>query len=265
MTLKVFIGVDDREEIAFRVCKFSIERRASEPVDVIPLRLQNLRHQGYYWRTWHVDGDSGVRVDDIDNRPFSTDFTYSRFLVPALAGYQGTALFCDCDFLFLDDVAKLFNDYPMGADTALACVKHNYEAVDNVKMDGQIQQNYPRKNWSSFILWNAGHPKNKVITPAVVNTSPGSFLHQFQWLEDEEIGEIEKSWNYLINVYTDHTARAAHFTSGGPWLPQYTPDNTEYAKEWMNEYCLYLHSIETRPTLWPSVNKEVKKIDTRNI
>ena len=107
-------------------------------------------------------------------------------------------------------------------------------------MQGQAQTVYPRKNWSSFILWNCGHPANRLLQPSVVNTSPGSFLHQFQWLGDHEIGEVPKEWNHLAG-YDDHRPAsdlsAIHYTSGGPWFERYL--HCQYAAEWNHELSEY--------------------------
>ncbi|KAG2654631.1 hypothetical protein PVAP13_1NG509000 [Panicum virgatum] len=172
---RVFVGYDSREDIAYRVCRRSLLRRSSIPVDVIPIVQQELREAGLYWR------ERGPTE--------STEFSFTRFLTPHLAGYRGWALFVDCDFLFVADVAELARL----ADPryAVLCVHHDYTPRESTKMDGAVQTAYPRKNWSSMVLFNCGHPKNRAaLTPEAVSTQTGAYLHRFMWLDDGEVGEI---------------------------------------------------------------------------
>ena len=165
----VYVGFDPGEAIAYDVCRHSILSRTREAVDVIPLVQRELRERKLYWRT----GDPLA----------STEFTYTRFLVPALAGYKGWALYCDCDFLWLADIKDLI---ALADDRfAAMCVHHDHRPTEAMKMDGRVQTLYPRKNWSSLILYNCGHPSNAVLTPELVNRETGSFLHRFAWLKDE--------------------------------------------------------------------------------
>ena len=216
--LRVFIGWDSREEIAYEVCRKSILRHASIPVDIQPIKQSELRERGLYTREF----------DPLS----STEFSFTRFLTPYLAGYDGWAVFMDCDFLLRGDIAGLM-DY---ADGAKACfvVQHDYRPFEKVKMDGQAQHQYPRKNWSSFMFMNCSHPEVKALTPEVVNRESGMFLHRFQWLKDESIGSLPIAWNYLEGWYTrDHCPNpiAVHFTRGGPWFRDYM--EVEYAREWL--------------------------------
>ncbi len=179
--LRIFIGWDQREPIAYDVAKFSLERRASIPVSIVPIKLDELRARKLYWRT----------VDPLA----STEFTYSRFLTPALAGFRGWALFIDCDFLWLGDIAGLA-PY-MRTPKAVYCVQHDYRPKETTKMDGAVQTTYPRKNWSSFMLFNCDHPAVQSLTPEVVNTQTGAYLHRMQWAPDDAIGALPVEWNWL--------------------------------------------------------------------
>lgn len=214
---KVFIGWDSREVIAYDVAKKSLLEHATGPVDVHPIKLNELVDQGLYTR-------------DIDPLA-STEFTYSRFLVPHLAGYKGWALFCDCDFMFFSDVTRLtqFND----PQKAVYCVQHDYTPKAAVKMDGVQQTVYPRKNWSSFMLFNCEHPSTRNLTPERVNTETGAYLHRMQWAQDDEIGALETGWNWLEG-WNDKPAsgypHAVHYTMGGPWFEGY--QDVAYAAEW---------------------------------
>lgn len=215
--LPVFIGWDSREDIAFQVAKKTLIENASIPVDVYPIKLDELVADGLYSR-------------DIDPLA-ATEFTYSRFFTPHLAGFEGWALFIDCDFLFFGDVAELSNY--MSDEIAVACVKHEYTPKNETKMDGQIQTIYPRKNWSSFMLLNCSHPSTIRLTAAEVNSQSGAYLHRMQWAADDEIGDIPLSWNFLEGVYEknpDSYPNAVHFTNGGPWFDQC--QDVDYADEW---------------------------------
>ncbi len=225
--MKVFVGYDSREDIAYQVCKHSIVVRQPD-ADVVPLKLKELRGQNLYWRPEDSLG--------------STEFTFSRFLVPHLMGYKGWAVFVDCDFIWEADIKELFD--LVDDKYAVMVVKHDYQPTNHIKMDGKSQHLYPRKNWSSMILWNCGHPSNAGLTPEIVNGSTGAFLHRFQWLKDEEIGEVHHEWNWLVGWYQepkDGKPKAIHYTEGGPWFENYF--KTEYGANWEREKYRYEEEI----------------------
>ncbi len=217
---RIFIGWDSRESEAYDVAKFSLERRASIAVSVVPIRLDQLRAHGLYWR---------------DEDPLaSTEFTYSRFLTPFLAKYQGWALFADCDFLWLADIADLARY--TSKTNALYCVKHDHRPSETTKMDGAAQTVYPRKNWSSLMLFNCDHPTIRRLTPELVNRESGAYLHRMQWIADDEIGALPVEWNWLEGWNqkpTQGTPNAVHFTRGGPWFDNW--HNVDYGDLWRTE------------------------------
>lgn len=207
--MKVFVGYDTREDIAYQVCKHSLESR-NKNVEVRPLKQNELREQGWYSRP----------IDKLA----STEFTFTRFLVPELCNFDGWALFCDSDIIFIEDIKELFDQ----ADNkyAVMCAQHDYTPKEGVKMDGQTQTVYPRKNWSSVVLFNCGHPSNKKLDLNLVNNPEitGAYLHRFSWLDDTEIGQISHEWNWLTDWYEegkDGTPKALHYTEGGPWFENY--------------------------------------------
>ena len=217
MANQVFVGYDTREDIAYQVCEYSI-KRYNPGVKVVPLIQQELRQKKIYWR-------------EIDKLA-STEFTFTRFLVPHLMNYKGWALFIDCDIVFLEDVKNLFS---LADDKyAVMCVKHDFKPKPGLKMDGQVQTVYPRKNWSSVVLWNCAHPSNEKISVDSVNNPnyDGAFFHRFSWLKDEEIGELPCDWNWLVGWYKDGdgTPRAIHYTEGGPWFKNYR--SCEFNQQW---------------------------------
>ena len=224
--VKVFIGWDSREDIAYQVAKRSIEMHSTIPVDIQPLKQKELRRDGWYTR----------EVDKLA----STEFTFTRFLLPELCNFEGWALFIDCDFVFKNDIKELFDQ--IDDNYALMCAQHDYTPKEgSIKMDGQVQQQYPRKNWSSMMLINCGHPSNHVVTKSFVNNEAhtGAYLHRFSWLKNEEIGEISHEWNWLVGWYAepeDGTPKALHYTEGGPWFEEYK--DCEYAKDW---YQIQMH------------------------
>ena len=217
---RVFIGWDSREPIAYDVARHSILNRASIPVEVIPIKADELRARGLYTR---------------DKDPLaSTEFTYTRFLTPALAGFSGWALFCDCDFLFLGDIAGLaaYTRTPK----AVYCVQHDYVPKETTKMDGAVQTVYPRKNWSSLMLFNCDHPSVRSLTLDVVNRESGAYLHRMQWVADDDIGALPVEWNWLEGWNekpAGGTPNAVHFTRGGPWFEQW--QNVDYGDIWWAE------------------------------
>ncbi len=225
--LNIYIGYDSKEDIAYRVCKHSLLKRSNSNLKVMSLKLYELVANKMYSR-------------DIDPLA-STEFTYSRFLVPALNKYSGWAIFCDCDFIFFEDVFKILEN--LDNSKAVYCVKHDYTPKEKHKMDGQKQTIYPRKNWSSFILFNCSHPSNQKLNIDLVNSETGSFLHQFKWLNDDEIGSLDERWNWLEGWTSNHNNKrpfAVHYTRGGPWFDEW--QDVEFASEWIRERDEYLKS-----------------------
>lgn len=221
MKNKIFIGWDSREDIAYQVSKYSAIRRSNN-VEVIPLKQKQLRDSGLYWRN--------------QDALAATEFTFTRFLIPELMNFQGWALFMDCDIIFQESPDELFK---LADDRyAVMCAKHDYTPAEGVKMDGQVQTIYPRKNWSSVMLINCAHPSNRFVTKEFVNNpnTSGADVHRFTWLDDSEIGEISHEWNWLVGWYKqpeDGEPRALHYTEGGPWFSNYR--FCDYHTEWKSE------------------------------
>ena len=223
----IWVGHDGREPEATTVCEMSLRKHSKAPLFIQRLHEPALRHIGMYRREWTVT--DGVKYDQRDRRPFSTAFAFSRFLVPSLMQHAGWALFVDADFLFRADVGQLFAQ----ADPKYAAmvVKHEPLPQAGRKMDGQIQQPYFRKNWSSCILFNCAHTSNQRLGPFQVNGMAGQWLHAFSWLEDAEIGALDPLWNHLVGVQPYvRDVKAAHFTLGIPTMPGHERD--AFAEEW---------------------------------
>lgn len=216
----VFIGWDAKEVLAYDVLEYSIKKHQSEYVDIIPLKKDSLQVRGLYWRN--------------PNEAASTDFAYTRFLIPHLMDYKGWALFMDCDMLVTQDINSLFNvSAHAGYDEyAILCTQHDYSPKNKMKMDGQKQVAYPRKNWSSFMLINCGHPANKSLTPQYVNSSLPKNLHRFEWLDDRLIGSLDLSWNFLVGEQeaTESLPANIHYTLGMPFMQNYW--NCDYSMTW---------------------------------
>ena len=212
--IPVFIGFDPRETIAYHVLEQSIINRTTAPVAIIPLAGRMLR--GFDGQR---DGTNG--------------FIYSRFLVPELMDYRGWAVYCDGDMLLRDDLLKLWD--LRDNSKAVMVVKHEYHTKHARKLIGTPMEanntDYPRKNWSSLILWNAGHPRNRLITREYVSEAPGFALHRFEWLGDDLIGELPREWNWLVGEYDPYPdAKMIHFTCGAPCFSHYWKG--DYAAEW---------------------------------
>lgn len=226
--IRTFIGYDPREAVAYTVFAHSIQVRASRPVAIAPLMLSQLG--GLMWRERH---------------PLqSTDFSFSRFLVPHLAGYDGWALFFDCDMLMLDDIARLWD---LRDDRyAVQVVKHHHEPEETVKFLGAPQTRYEKKNWSSVMLFNCA--RCTALTPELVNTATGTDLHQFKWLEDESlIGGLPHRWNHLVDydpVQPVEEISNLHYTIGGPYFEDYR--DCGYAGLWLAERDRMLHAAQRK-------------------
>lgn len=212
----VFIGWDAKERLAYEVLDYSIKKHQSDYVDIIPLRRDALQARGLYWRD--------------PNETASTEFAFTRFLIPHLMDYKGYALFLDCDMLVTQDINQLFSKAVEGSvysyhdRLAVLCTKHDYVPKNTMKMDGQKQVAYPRKNWSSVTMFNCSHPANKKLTPQYVNSAPPHSLHRFGWLDDRQIGEIPLEWNFLVGEQEVPKALPAniHYTLGVPFLENYS-------------------------------------------
>ena len=215
--IRVFIGYDTRETVSYHVLSHSIHRQASQPVTIAPIMLSQLNE--LMWRDRHSLQ--------------STDFSFSRFLVPYLAGYEGWALFMDSDMLMLKDVNELWA--LRDKKYAVMCVHHNHVPKEDTKFLGQAQTKYEKKNWSSVMLMNCA--RCTALTPEYVNTASGLELHRFHWLEgDHEIGEIPAGWNHLVDYDPNRAIKELsnlHYTIGGPYFEGY--QNCSYAAEWFAE------------------------------
>ena len=205
MKLTVYIGYDTTnlgQQMARTVCERSI-RRYNDEIEIKTLELQDLISSGVYTRP--------------HDEKQSTEFTYTRFLVPYLNNYEGLAVFCDSDFLWQRNIYSLiaYTD----SSLSVSCVHHEYtECPNKLKMDGHKQEWYPRKNWSSLMLFDCEHEHCKNLTPEVVSTESPKYLHRMEWTDDVCIGRIPHSFNYLVGYYNTHKRPAAyHYTDGGPW------------------------------------------------
>ena len=220
--IPIFIGYDPREAAAYHVCANSIIRHASRPVSIIPLALNLFTD---YTET-HTDG--------------SNQFIYSRFLVPHLMDYTGHAIFIDGDMIVRSDIAELWDWRQNHYDVQV--VKHNYETCMKEKYLGSKNENYPRKNWSSVIIWNCESSANQCLTPEFVQRSTGAELHRFTWIKDEKIGDLPAEWNWLPDEYGPNcNADLLHYTLGAPCFHDFatTPMADEWHRERMlAEYCL---------------------------
>lgn len=229
MKQSIWIGFDPREVDAFAVARHSIERRINLPIPVRGVVLTDLKSGHLYTRP--TSRRDGRLWDDISDAPMATDFACSRFLVPTLAK-SGWALFMDCDMLVRRDISELFA--LADPKKAVMVVKHHHEPPEGVKMDGQAQTRYARKNWSSVMLFNCDHPANRALTIDLVNSVPGRDLHRFCWLDDDLIAELSPEWNFLVG-HTEGVADPAivHFTDGIPSMDGY--EGCAFAEEWRAE------------------------------
>lgn len=223
MRVPIYIGFDPREAVAYHVCCNSIIRHSSRPVSINPLALRNL---GFYAET-HEDG--------------SNQFIYSRFLVPFLQEYRGWAIFLDGDMLVRDDIQELWS---LRDDSkAVMVVKHAYKTRMPEKYLGAKNEDYPRKNWSSVVLWNCGHAANRPLSPDFVQSATGAQLHRFSWLDDALIGELPVEWNWLPDEFgANPAAKLIHFTLGTPCFHEFA--TSPMADEWHRERMLTNFSLQ---------------------
>jgi len=228
-SVRIYCGYDPRESAGYHTFCQSVMDRASIPCSFIPLHKSML--------------------GDFDGQRDGTNaFIYSRFLVPYFEHYRGWAIFADaCDMVVVDDIAKVWAMRSEFAfNKAVAVVKHDYKTRHKRKYIGTPMEadnaDYPRKNWSSFMLFNCAHSANMRLTPEVVASSPGSFLHRFQWLADDQIGELPAEWNALAEEQDISCASLVHYTVGVPGFPHY--QHCDGADHWHRAYKRMTH-LET--------------------
>ena len=222
----VYVGYDSSnfgQKFANDICIRSIHKYNPD-IKVISLVKSDLEERGLFTRNYDPKQ--------------STEFTYTRFLVPYLNNYEGIAIFCDSDFLYRTDITELMQYYD--PSKAVMCVKHEQKSVTSFKFSGMPQNDYPRKNWSSLMMFNCSHPSCKNLTLDAVNNETPAYLHRMQWAKDEEIGEIPYQYNYLLGYYFTDDAKAVHYTEGGPWHNEWyngkLPSacvNKQYGDEWI--------------------------------
>ena len=210
--INIVVGFDQREAVAYHAFTQSVIEKSSLPVSFMPLAINTL----YEYKETHNDR--------------SNDFVYSRFLTPFLNDFRGWAIFADGDMICQADIKELWD---LRDDTkAVIVVKHNYQTKSFKKYLGNINENYPKKNWSSLILWNCEHPKHKILTPEYIAKQTGKYLHRFSWLNDHDIGEIPKEWNWLAIEYPINLeAKLIHYTLGTPCFKHFR--ETDMATKWL--------------------------------
>lgn len=223
--IRVMIGYDAVESVAYHTLVQSIMEHTSEPVSITPIKLSMLP----------------MYTRERDPKQ-SNEFSFTRFLVPYLCNYEGHALFMDCDMLFRTDVSELWD--LIDESKSVQVVKHDYTPKTQVKFLGAIQYQYPRKNWSSVMLFNCGHEHCKRLTPDYVNKTTGLNLHRFHWTHEDYIGSLPVEWNHLVGEYHENPdAKIVHWTIGGPYFDDYM--DVEFSDEWFDmamkmEYCQQL-------------------------
>ena len=213
--INLYVGYDEREAIAYHVFCHSVIKNTSIPVKITPLVLSQLKE----FNETHQDR--------------SNDFVYSRFLTPYLNEFNGWAIFADGDMICQADLKELIG--MADPNKALMVVKHDYQTKASIKYLGNINENYPRKNWSSVILWNCSHPKHKILTPEFVSNQTGKFLHRFSWLDDNDIGELPVEWNWLACEYEKNAdAKLIRYALGTPCFKDFR--DTDMAEIWYDYY-----------------------------
>jgi lipopolysaccharide biosynthesis glycosyltransferase len=222
--ITIVVGFDQREAIAYHTFCQSILEKSTIPVQFIPLATNSL----YFYNEQHNDG--------------SNSFIYSRFLTPYICEFQGFAVFADGDMICNTDISELVRLFD--PNKAVQLVKHDYKTKRSIKYFGNKNNNYPRKNWSSMVIFNCEHPANRILTPQYIEAHDGAFLHRFKWLEDDEIGELNPEWNYLAIEYPPkHDAKLIHYTLGTPCLEEFKM--TDMSDIWWDTYRRVTEGLES--------------------
>lgn len=217
--LKIFIGYDSVETVAWHALVQSIIAKSSIPLSFHPIALEHYK-----------------KFFDRPRDPKqSNSFSFSRFLVPYLADYSGWAIYMDCDMMIRCDISDILEEIDSNMSKAALVVQHDYNPENSKKYLNTVQYAYPRKNWSSFVAWNCEHEKNRMLTPEYVENATGLELHRFLWLEDAEIGELDLTWNWLVGEYKNpsENVRNVHWTLGGPYFHDY--QDSDFSEEWFEQ------------------------------
>ncbi len=224
----IVVGFDPREAVAYHTFTQSVIEKSTVPTRFLPLNISSLSN----YRELHNDG--------------SNEFIYSRFLVPFLMNFENWAIYADGDMVCLEDIKKLWD--LRDKKYAIQVVKHDYKTKIRNKYWGNKNEDYPRKNWSSLILWNCNHPSHKILTPEFVEKQTGAFLHRFSWINDDEIGEIEKEWNWLAIEYKEkENINLIHYTIGTPCFKEY--ENTSLSSYWKKSFLNMLDGYDKKNKL----------------
>lgn len=213
--IKVMIGYEPAEMVAYHVCAHTIMKYSSVPVAIIPVDKRSI--PGF----------------DRGQEDGSTAFSFSRFLTPYLAGYTGQAVFVDADIIFRCDVAELIAQCDLHHDVFV--VKHDYTPSTEKKFFGNVQHIYPRKNWSSVMVFNCFSSACHRLTPEVVSNASGAYLHRFEWCDDDRIGELSPDYNHLVGELPENpNAKIIHYTLGTPCINGY--QDQEWSELWYEEF-----------------------------
>lgn len=223
--IRLFCGFDQREAIGYHVFVASVIERATAPVSFTAMNSRGLP-QG------------------------SNEFTFSRFLVPWLCGFDGHAIFVDAaDMVVLGDIAEL--DALFDPAFAVQVVKHpNYKTQHPIKYMGTRMQcpnrDYARKNWASVMLFNCAHQYWRPLDPQTLSSVAGLSLLQFGGLrlDDDpkrglmrEVGELPNEWNRIVDEGQPvEGAKLLHWTAGIPGMSAYT--GSPGASHWFEAHAL---------------------------
>lgn len=225
--IQVYAGFDEREAVGYHTFCASVIEHCTEPVTIAPLNLKALE------KVYHGGQRDGTNA-----------FIYSRFLIPYLQGFRGWAMFVDgADMIVKDDIAKLWA--LRDPWKAVQVVKHDYKTNHPKKYVGTSMEadnaDYPCKNWSSVMLINCAHYGWRSLTPDVIETVAGSYLHRFQFLEDRYVGELPAEWNWLADEYGQNDdAKLLHWTAGIPAWAHYK--DAPHAVDWFHAHAKVNHA-----------------------
>jgi hypothetical protein len=205
MQRQVFIGYDPRQPLSYNVMRHSIERHASRPIAITALILDQLPI----------------------TRQGATEFTYSRFLVPYLSGFQGYSIFADEDMVVVGDIHEVFDHLDGDADVWVMKGQESYE-------------------WASVMVFNNARLSH--MTPEYVDDKSNG-LFDYAWAET--IGELPAEWNHCVGYAEPKEAKLYHYTQGIPYWPECRglPED----RYWFEEYEAMMKSVK-----WIDLHRNTK-------
>ena len=228
-TIRVFVGVDRTQILALRVLEHSIKRHTTANVQITPML------------------DLPIALPKDPNNFPRTGFSFTRFCIPELAGYQGKAIYMDADMQVFKDIRGLWN---MPFDGAHIILQDEQDAMH--RPNGERE----RKRQSSVMLLDCNQLKWQ-INDIINDLDAGKYgyrdlMNQLCIVDNDKIAHrLPLKWNHL-DAYDQDTS-LTHYTEMQlqPWLSTKHP----LVELWFSEIRLML---DEGVLTWQEIEDDIK-------